>query len=165
MPVCLSGGEWSGFIASLGGLGRLAQLAPVNHYFNRYAYVQNNPLKFIDPTGRDLYLHGSDADYIVAELERITGLRLQRDKQTRRVTIVPGSKWKSRGTSAHFANRLTQVIGDSRAKVEIETGRNQPGILFVGYRKRQLEVADYDAFKKADPKFAAESLAHVIASD
>ncbi|HEX5875422.1 MAG TPA: RHS repeat-associated core domain-containing protein [Pyrinomonadaceae bacterium] len=140
--------------------GKFTPADPQN--FNRYAYVQNNPLKFIDPTGRDLYLHGSDADYIVAELERITGLRLQRDKQTGRVTIVPGSKWKSRGTSAHFANRLTQVIGDSRAKVEIETGRNQPGILFDGYRKRQLDVADYDAFKKADPKFAAESLAHVI---
>ncbi len=140
--------------------GKFTPADPQN--LNRYAYVQNNPLKFIDPTGRDLYLHGSDADYIVSELERITGLRLQRDKQTGRVTIIPGSKRNARGTSPTFANRLTQVIGDSRAKVEINTGRNQPGVFVDSYPHSMIDVDDYDAFKKADPKFAAAALAHVI---
>lgn len=140
--------------------GKFTPADPQN--FNRYAYVQNNPLKFIDPTGRDLYLHGSDADYIVAELERITGLRLQRDKQTGRVTIVPGSKRNARGTSAYFAGRLARIIGDSRAKVEINTGRNLPGVFLDSYPHSALDVEDYDAFKKADPKFAYASLAHVI---
>ncbi|HXQ32637.1 MAG TPA: hypothetical protein VN843_01320, partial [Anaerolineales bacterium] len=35
--------------------------------FNKYSYVQNNPLKFIDPTGRELTFIGADADYIVSE--------------------------------------------------------------------------------------------------
>jgi len=129
---------------------------------NRYSYVQNNPLKFIDPNGRDLYLTGSDADYIVAELERITGLKLQRDSLTGKVTIVPGSQRNMNGTSTWFANRLARVIGDSRAVVQIKTGRSQPKTIFDSYEAQQLDVDDYDAFRKADPKFAAAQLAHVL---
>jgi predicted transglutaminase-like cysteine proteinase len=44
LPVCLSVGEWSGFIASLAGLDRLTQLAAVNDYFNRYAYISDPEL-------------------------------------------------------------------------------------------------------------------------
>jgi len=140
--------------------GKFTPADPQN--FNRYSYVQNNPLKFIDPTGRDLYLTGSDADYIVAELERITGLKLQRDKLTGKVTIVPGSKRNANGTSTWFANRLSQVIGDSRAKVEINTTRSRPGEFIDSYLLSEIDVDDYNAFKKADPKFAAAALAHVI---
>jgi hypothetical protein len=124
--------------------------------------VQNNPLKFIDPTGRDLYLTGNDADYIVAELERITGLKLDRDKLTGKVTIVPGSKRNMTRTSKWFANKLVQVIGDSGAVAKINTGRNQPNVFFDSFQHKELDVDDYDNFKKADPKFAAAALAHVI---
>ncbi|HEY5885326.1 MAG TPA: hypothetical protein VIT88_11600, partial [Pyrinomonadaceae bacterium] len=127
-----------------------------------YSYVQNNPLKFIDPTGRDLYIFGSEADYIVAELERYTGLKLHRDPNTGKVTIVPGSKRDAKGTSPWFANRLAELIRDHRAKVQINTGRNQAGVFFDSYMTSQLDVDDYNEFKKADPKLAAESLAHVI---
>jgi predicted transglutaminase-like cysteine proteinase len=44
LPVCLSVGEWSGFIASLGDLDPLTQLVAVNDYFNRYAYVSDTEL-------------------------------------------------------------------------------------------------------------------------
>ena len=140
--------------------GKFTPADPQN--FNRYSYVQNNPLKFIDPTGRDLYLTGNDADYIVAELEKITGLKLQRDKLTGKVTIVPGSNRNASGTSTWFANKLAQVIGDSRAEVRINTGRSQPQVYFDYYEQRELDVDDYDAFKKADPKLAAAALAHVV---
>lgn len=140
--------------------GKFTPADPQN--FNRYSYVQNNPLKFIDPTGRDLYLTGNDADYIVAELERITGLKLERDKLTGKVTIVAGSTRNMSGTSTWFANKLSRVIGDSRVAVKIETGRSQPGIVFDGYDDKKLDVDDYDAFKKADPKFAAAALGHVL---
>jgi len=41
--------------------------------WNRYGYVTNNPLKYIDPTGEDLWLTGSDEER-KQELERIKQL-------------------------------------------------------------------------------------------
>lgn len=55
--------------------------------WNRYSCVQNNPLKFTDPTGRELKLLGDDAEYIKSELERLTGYKLTRDPKTGVVTI------------------------------------------------------------------------------
>lgn len=140
--------------------GKFTPADPQN--FNRYSYVQNNPLKFTDPTGRDLYLTGSEADYIMSELEKYTGLKLQRDPNTGQVTVVPGSRRISSGTSAHFADLLARAIGDHRAEIRINTRRNHAEILFDDFMSGQLDVEDYKAFKKADPKFAASSLAHVI---
>jgi hypothetical protein len=67
-----------------------------------------------------------------------------------------------KGTSTWFANKIIQIVGDSTAEVKINTGRSQPGVFFDAYQTSQLDVDDYDAFKKADDKFAAESIAHVI---
>lgn len=129
---------------------------------NRYPYTQNNPLKFIDPTGRSLYLSGADADYIVAELAKFSGLSLERDSKTGKVTIKKSSKRKLKGTSTWLANKLIDAIRDPRAEVKIQTGRNQPNVFFDSYASQQLDVADYNAVKAADPKFAAVSLGHVI---
>jgi RHS repeat-associated protein len=130
--------------------------------FNRYSFVQNNPLKFIDPTGRELSFIGSEADYIVSELQRFTGLKLIRDVRTGNVSIDRTIKRNMNGTSTWFANLLIRAIGDSRADVKIETGRSQAQVFFDSYKRSQLDVDDYDAFKKADSKFAAAALAHVI---
>ena len=140
--------------------GKFTPSDPQN--FNRYSYVQNNPLKFIDPEGRDLYLTGNDADYVLSELQTATGLTLIRDQKTGKVTIDSSVKRKKKGTSTWFANKLGQVIGDSRASVSIATVRNDATVFFDSYDRGQLDVADYNDFKKADPKLAAESLAHVI---
>jgi hypothetical protein len=116
----------------------------------------------MDPTGRELYFIGTEADYIVSELQRFTGLKLRRDPKTGQVTIDGSVKRNMNGTSTWFANKIIQVIADSRAQVTIETGRSQPNVLIDAYDLRQLDVDDYDALKKVDSKFAAVALAHVI---
>jgi hypothetical protein len=98
----------------------------------------------------------------MGELASFTGLELERDASTGRVTIVKGSKRSSKGTSTWFANRLKQIIDDTRREVSIETKRSQPGVFLDAYDYNRLDVDDYDAFKKADPKFAAAALAHVV---
>jgi RHS repeat-associated protein len=130
--------------------------------FNRYSYVQNNPLKYIDPSGKDLTFIGADADYMVAELMRLTGLTLVRDPKTGKVTIDNTKKTKTKGTSTHLLNRVVQMIKDKRVNVKIETVRSEPGILVDSYDNTKLDVDDYNEFKKADKKFAATALAHVL---
>jgi hypothetical protein len=109
-----------------------------------------------------LFLTGNDADYVVSELEKQTGYKLKRNTKTGRVTIDRSVKRTTKGTSTWLANKVNQVTGDSQAWVQIKTGRNQPGIAGDSFSKREIDVADYDGFKKADPKFAARFLGHVL---
>jgi RHS repeat-associated protein len=129
---------------------------------NRYSYVQNNPLKFVDPSGRDLTFIGADADYMVAELMRLTGFTLIRDPKSGRVTIDNTKKRKTKGTSTYLANKVAQIVADKRVNVKIETTRSEPGVFFDAYDPAKLDVDDYNAFKKADDKFGAQQLGHVL---
>jgi RHS repeat-associated protein len=140
--------------------GPLTPADPQN--FNRYTYVQNNPLKFIDPNGTDLTFLGGDADYMLAELARFTGLALKRDATTGMVTIDSSKKRNQKGTSTWFANKVIQVVQDARASVKIEFVRSAPTVFFDQYISCRFDVDDYNAFKRADDKFAAESFAHFI---
>jgi len=120
--------------------------------WDRYSYVQNNPLKFIDPTGKDLFFRGDYADYFVSELEKQTGYKLKRDAKTGRVTIDTSVKRNIKGTSTWLANKASEIVGDSKAWVQINTGQNQPGIAGDSFGKREIDVADYNAFKKGRSK-------------
>jgi len=98
--------------------------------WNRYTYVQNNPVKFNDPSGLSLYLNGDAAYGFLDFLKRKSGLPLIRDAKTGKVTVEKNSKRKEDGTSKEFANLIKDVIGDS-AKVGYTVKEDAgSGILF-----------------------------------
>jgi RHS repeat-associated protein len=129
--------------------------------WNRYSYVQNNPLKFVDPTGRTLTLTGTEADALVAELEKKTGYKLKRNSKTGLVTIDKGDRNK-KGTSKELAGLLKDIIGDKKTDVKAEVGRDQTGAYFDREDKKQIDIADYKAIDAAAPEFAAASIGHVL---
>lgn len=67
-------------------IGRWGQVDPfLEKYFDLtpYAYVNNDPLLCIDPSGRDVYIHGGNYEDIIDELNNIrkrTGLTFNIDK-------------------------------------------------------------------------------------
>ena len=132
--------------------------------WNRYSYVQNNPLKFIDPTGNTLTLTGHDANAFLEELERHTGYQLSLDATTGRVTIDKGTKRDKKVGSKTLADKLKTIIQDEKWDVGLEIGRNQEGV-FVdkGSAPKQVDMAEIDAANAKDHKLGAIFVSHVLA--
>jgi RHS repeat-associated protein len=138
--------------------------------FNRYIYVQNNPLKFVDPNGEKLILLGDDADEIVSILEKATGLDLERNKKTGEVKVV-GNKRNSNGTSQSLADKVKEVIGLKDAKgnaitVQINVVRdvdsNGQEVFVDQFATRSVDANDIKAMNAKHPALAASQLAHVL---
>jgi RHS repeat-associated protein len=91
--------------------------------FNRYIYVQNSPIKYKDPTGKDLSLSGDGAEDFLEFLRSKSGLDLERDAKTGKITIKKGSKRNEDGTSKSFAKLLQNVLGGSE-KLSYEVVKN-----------------------------------------
>lgn len=133
--------------------------------WNRYLYTQNNPLKFTDPTGEELYFTGDYAEGIVADLERFSGLKLQRDPTTGKVTIDKSQKRKTKGTSYYLAAALGKAIGDEKVKVAIKTireSKDNEEVIIDSFARQKLDVDDIEAIKRDAPDLAAGLLTHVI---
>ncbi len=93
--------------------------------FNRYSYVQNSPLKFIDPNGETLVINGEDAAYMVRELEGKTGYKLKRNEKTGVVTIDESVKRQTgKGVSDKLASTLAAAIAPT-AKVMDSSGNSK----------------------------------------
>jgi len=149
--------------------GPLTPADPQN--FNRYSYVLNNPLKFIDPTGERLVLLGEDADYILSELERATGYKLKRDAKTGEVTIDSNSDRESKGTSKSLADKLKEVIGLKDKKgndvtIDIHVVKDQDSdgspVFVDRFASRSVDANDFREIGKSAPELSAALLGHVL---
>ncbi len=130
--------------------------------FNRYIYVQNNPMKFVDPTGKDLELKGDDAEYIKSQLEEYTGYKLIIKKG--KVTIDSSVKRNEKGTSKNFADLISKITNkDYKANVVLNLSSKENDKIFVDkFSEKKLDVADYKAIKASANELAGALLSHVI---
>ena len=132
--------------------------------FNRYVYVQNNPIKFVDPTGRDLELKGEDAEYIKSELEKFTGYKLILKKG--KITIDTSVERKEKGTSKSFAELISKITdkdfkGNVVVNLTSKSGDNDK--IFVDkFSDRKLDVGDYKVVQAGANELAGALLSHVI---
>jgi RHS repeat-associated protein len=99
--------------------------------FNRYSYAQNNPLKFIDPSGREIELTGDKAQDFIDYLERKSGLKLKY-KTKNGVTTITGSKKDKNFTGTvdkEFAKIVKNAAGaNETAKFNVSSNMtNQQG--------------------------------------
>jgi hypothetical protein len=125
---------------------------------NLYSYVRNNPLIYTDPNGLELYFelefdskgkvkNWSDAKQYKKALEKGTGLKLQIDKTTGKVTI------KSEPTTLSGAgSQVKTIIGDTvNTPVRISVSNNDPNVLggsFGGGGRQTIDLADIGKLSK-----------------
>ena len=144
-----------------------SQRPPDPQRLNLYSYVRNNPLIYTDPNGLELYFelefdskgkvkNWSDAKQYKKALEKGTGLKLDIDKTTGKVTI------KSQPTSLSTAGaQIKTIINDTaNTPVRIGASNNDVGVLggrFNGGGSQTLDFADISKLSKKNG-FSKESI-------
>lgn len=81
-----------------------------------YTFVLDNPILFVDPDGRDVYINGIDAGKAVAALQTKTSLSLSYDTKTGQLTAMGKP-------SSNLDKELLSAIGDHGIKVNLNTTR------------------------------------------
>jgi hypothetical protein len=144
-----------------------SQRPPDPQQLNLYSYVRNNPLIYTDPNGLELYFdlqfdskgkvkNWSDAKQYRKALEKATGLKLEINKGTGKVTI------KSEPTSlSGVASQIKTIISDTvNTPVRIAASDNDSlvtGGRFDGGGHQTLDFADINKLSKKNG-FSKESI-------
>jgi hypothetical protein len=123
--------------------------------FNLYAYTRNNPLKFIDPSGLDIEVTGTEQEAYRKRLQQDVSFQTQINSKTNKVEIEDANgnvldkkPLKALGKTLKGGEKeLFNAISDTKHHVSIETGRNDSGVFFGAFGgggKQKLDFGDID---------------------
>jgi RHS repeat-associated protein len=149
---------------------------PQSH--NKYVYVQNNPLKYIDPTGETLVINGDNAGDLVTELEISTGYKLTRCREVDKKKgcgqvgqiNIDKSKRKGKGTSLKLAlilkNTIESLKDSKNNDVTVTLNATKQGgekIWIDKFSSKTVDVGDLQQLRNAGAgAFEAGQLAHIL---
>jgi hypothetical protein len=117
--------------------------------FNRYAYAQDNPLKFVDPSGRNIELGGDKAQALVDYLVK-KGIKLEYTTKNNVITITKATIDKNYTGNKEFAKQIKEVAGaKGTAKFNVSGGQtNEKGeLVFVDDNEAAFKSSPFDKEK------------------
>jgi RHS repeat-associated protein len=132
--------------------------------WNRYSYTQSNPLKYVDLTGKDLYISGDYAEELVKELEKKSGYKLNYDKKSGKVTIDKDVKRQTKGTSKTLASALNLAVTSEHQIpiITVSESKDHVEIIVDSFASRQVDIDDYRAANRDAPDVATGFLTHIL---
>ena len=116
---------------------RIDPLCEKYYSISPYAYCVNNPVMFLDPDGRDLYLSGTYKErmYLLQLLQKLTNDRLDMNRKTGQVTIGKvGTKnldKNGKATLTSGTKLIAGIINNHKHRMTIKT--NNEGKCDTGY--------------------------------
>lgn len=147
-------------------VGRFISTDPVEpapgkiYSFNRFAYVNDNPIRFVDPDGRVVQINGSDEDKakFINQAYQSTGIKFHDVKGK---LVQDGKRDTSVGSSI-AASVLAKAIGISQT-VKIDLVHNDSSVLIDRSDNMKVDVSDLGALFSRNSNLGAASFTHILA--
>lgn len=150
--------------------------------WNRYAFTLNNPLKFVDPSGKEIELSGTDAQAFIDYLEKNTGLKLKYKVKNGVIRITGSSRDKNfTGTVNEKFRDVVKSAASATEVAKYEVGQNLTNAngndVFVDdngdswnaprtkdgqLRTSMVDMADINQLGAGAPEFAQALVGHFL---